>query len=93
MVPGHHVIAFNSQGSRQVLPHRRRQHLYHRRTAPSNRRGPGLLYRLSVLRYYLSKLRAKGLVEKIPHSRRYQLLPNGYRICLVFLKLFEGRSS
>jgi len=46
-------------------------------------------YRLSALRYDLSKLRAKGLVEKIPHSRRYRLLPNGYRICLVFLKLFE----
>jgi hypothetical protein len=29
------------------------------------------------------------LVEKLPHSRRYRLLPNGYRICLVFLKLFE----
>ena len=28
-------------------------------------------------------------MEKIPHSRRYRLLPNGYRICLVFLKLFE----
>jgi hypothetical protein len=46
-------------------------------------------YRLSALRYDLSKLRAKGLVEKIPHSRRYRLSPNGYRICLVFLKLFE----
>src|SRR6266571_1432223 len=46
-------------------------------------------YRLSALRYDLSKLRAKGLVEKLPHSRRYRLLPNGYRICLVFLKLFE----
>ena len=46
-------------------------------------------YRLSSLRYDLSKLRAKGLVEKIPHPRRYRLLPNGYRICLVFLKLFE----
>jgi hypothetical protein len=46
-------------------------------------------YRLSSLRYDLSKLRARGLVEKIPHSRRYRLLPNGYRICLVFLKLFE----
>ncbi len=43
----------------------------------------------SALRYDLSKLRAKALVEKIPHSRRYRLLPNGYRICLVFLKLFE----
>ncbi len=41
------------------------------------------------LRYDLSKLRAKNLVEKIPHSRRYHLLPQGYSICLVFLKLFE----
>src|SRR6202008_2822312 len=46
-------------------------------------------YRLSSLRYDLSKLRAKGLVEKIPHSSRYRLLPHGYSICLVFLKLFE----
>jgi hypothetical protein len=46
-------------------------------------------YRLSSLRYDLSKLRAKGLVEKLPHSRRYPLLPEGYSICLVFLKLFE----
>jgi len=46
-------------------------------------------YSLSALRYDLSKLRAKGLVEKIPHSRRYRLLPNRYRICLVFLKSFE----
>jgi hypothetical protein len=37
----------------------------------------------------LQKLRAKGLVEKLPHARRYRLLPNGYSICLVFLKLFE----
>jgi hypothetical protein len=46
-------------------------------------------YRLSSLRYDLSKLRAKGLVDKIPHSSRYRLLPQGYSICLVFLKLFE----
>jgi hypothetical protein len=46
-------------------------------------------FRLSSLRYELSKLRAKGLVERLPHSRRYRLLPEGYRICLVFLKLFE----
>jgi hypothetical protein len=30
----------------------------------------------------LWKLRAKGLVEKIPHSRRY-------RLCLIFLKLYD----
>jgi len=46
-------------------------------------------YSLGSLRYDLSKLRAKGLVTKIPNSRRYQLLPHGYSICLVFLKLFE----
>jgi hypothetical protein len=41
------------------------------------------------LRYDLSKLRAKGLVEKIPHSSRYRLLGQGYSVCVVFLKLFE----
>jgi hypothetical protein len=46
-------------------------------------------YSLASLRYDLSKLRAKGLVEKIPRSRRYRLLPPGYGICLVFLKLVE----
>jgi len=44
---------------------------------------------LSGLRYELWKLRAKGLIEKLPHSRRYQLLPNGYRLSLLFLKLFD----
>src|ERR1700757_1835668 len=46
-------------------------------------------YSLASLRYDLSKLRAKGLVAKLPNCRRYQLLPHGYSICLVFLKLFE----
>ena len=46
-------------------------------------------YSLACLRYDLSKLRAKGLVEKVPRSRRYRLLREGYSVCLVFLKLFE----
>jgi len=46
-------------------------------------------YSLASLRYDLRKLRAKGLVEKLPKSRRYRLCPQGYSICLVFLKLFE----
>jgi hypothetical protein len=46
-------------------------------------------YRLSSLRYDLSKLRAKGLVEKLPRSRRYRLPAEGYSICLIFLKLFD----
>ena len=41
------------------------------------------------MRYDLSKLRAKSLIAKLPRSRRYQLLPHGYSICLIFLKLFE----
>jgi hypothetical protein len=46
-------------------------------------------YSLASLRYDLAKLRAKRLVEKVPHSRRYRLLPEGYSISLLFLKLFE----
>jgi hypothetical protein len=46
-------------------------------------------YGLGSLRYDLSKLRAKKLLEKLPHSRRYRLVTEGYSICLVFLKLFE----
>ena len=46
-------------------------------------------YTLASLRYDLSKLRAKNLVEKLPHSRKYRLLACGYSVCLLFLKLFE----
>jgi len=46
-------------------------------------------YSLASLRYDLSKLRAKALVEKVPHARKYRLLPSGYSVSLIFLKLFE----
>lgn len=46
-------------------------------------------YSLASLRYDLSKLRAKGLVEKLPRSRRYRLPAQGYSLCLIFLKLFD----
>src|SRR5437868_7410249 len=46
-------------------------------------------YSLASLRYDLSKLRAKGLVEKLPRSRRYRLPAPGYSVCLIFLKLFD----
>jgi hypothetical protein len=46
-------------------------------------------YKLSSLRYDLSKLRAKGLVRKLPRTRKYKLSTLGYRLCVVFLKLFE----
>jgi len=28
-------------------------------------------------------------VEKLPHTHRYALPPEGYRLCVVYLKLFE----
>jgi hypothetical protein len=40
-------------------------------------------YSLASFRYDLSKLRAKGLVEKVPHSGRYRMVGKGYSICLV----------
>ncbi len=46
-------------------------------------------YTLGSLRYDLSKLRAKGLVRRLDKSRRYRLTADGYRICVVYLKLFE----
>lgn len=46
-------------------------------------------YQLSSLRDDLWKLGAKGLVEKVPHSHRYRLPTVGYRLCVVYLKLFE----
>jgi hypothetical protein len=46
-------------------------------------------YTLGSLRYDLSKLRAKGLVQRLDKSRRYRLTADGYRLCVVFLKLFE----
>ena len=50
---------------------------------------PPITIVLHSLRYDLWKLRAKALVEKLPKSRRYRICPQGYSICLVFLKLFE----
>jgi len=46
-------------------------------------------YTLASLRYDLSKLRAKGLVQRLDKSRRYRVTGEGYRICVVYLKLFE----
>jgi len=73
-----HVAAGNTFTTAELYPHT----LDALGCQPNN-------YSLASLRYDLSKLRAKNLVEKIPRSRRYRLLPQGYSICLVFLKLFE----
>jgi hypothetical protein len=44
-------------------------------------------YRLGQLRYDLSKLRAKGLVERIGTSRRYRLTPLGLKLGVLLVKL------
>jgi hypothetical protein len=44
-------------------------------------------YRLSQLRYDLSKLRAKALVERIGKSRRYCLTPIGLKLGVLLVKL------
>jgi len=46
-------------------------------------------YRLSQLRYDLANCRAKGLVLKVPKTQTYRLTPQGFRICVLFLKLFH----
>lgn len=46
-------------------------------------------YTLAQLRYDLGKLRAKGLLRKIPRTQTYQLTPTGFRICVLYLKLFH----
>lgn len=48
-------------------------------------------YRLGQLRYDLAKLRAKGLVVKVPGTQTYRLTEAGFRICVLFLKLFHRR--
>jgi hypothetical protein len=46
-------------------------------------------YKKTQLRYDLSKLREKGLVEKVEGTQCYRLTAEGYRICLLFLKLHQ----
>src|SRR5207302_6519946 len=44
-------------------------------------------YRLSQLRYDLTKLRAKGFVERLGTSRRYRLTPLGLKLGVLLVKL------
>ena len=73
-----HIAAANTFTTQELYPHT----LEALGSTPDD-------YSLASLRYDLYKLRAKGLVHKLPRSRRYQLTPHGYSLCLVFLKLFE----
>ena len=60
-----HIAAGNTFTTREVHPH-----------AIEALGGTAEEYPLASLRYDLSKLRAKNLVQKVPHSRRYRLLPH-----------------
>src|SRR5437899_4979767 len=44
-------------------------------------------YRLSQLRYDLTKLRAKGFVKRLRTSRRYRLTPLGLKLGVLLVKL------
>jgi hypothetical protein len=46
-------------------------------------------YTLAQLRYDLGKLRAKSLVHKVEGTQTYRLTAEGFRICVLFLKLFH----
>ena len=46
-------------------------------------------YTLGQLRYDLAKLRGKGLVERVAGTQSYRLPTQGYRIAVLYLKLFH----
>jgi hypothetical protein len=46
-------------------------------------------YKLGQLRYDLAKLRAKRLVERVPDTQTYGLPAHGYRLAVLYLKLFH----
>jgi hypothetical protein len=46
-------------------------------------------YRVSQLRYDLGKLRGKGLVRRLPGTQRYELTAEGYRLAVLYQKLYH----
>jgi hypothetical protein len=46
-------------------------------------------YKLSQLRYDLAKLRGKGLVSRLKGTFRYQVTPDGYRLAVLYQKLYH----
>jgi hypothetical protein len=48
-------------------------------------------YRLSQLRYDLAKLRGKGLVARRKGAQRYELTSEGYRLAVLYQKLYHRR--
>jgi DNA-binding transcriptional ArsR family regulator len=44
-------------------------------------------YSLSAIRYDLRKLRAHGLIERLPHTHRYRLTAKGQRVAILMTLL------
>lgn len=51
--------------------------------------GAPATYQLGQLRYDLAKLLAKGLVLKVAGTQTYQVTPEGFRLSVLYLKLFH----
>jgi len=45
-------------------------------------------YPIGRMTYDLRRLRRHGIIERIPHSHRYQLTPDGLRIALFFSRTY-----
>ena len=45
-------------------------------------------YPIGRMTYDLRRLRLHGIIERIPHSHRYQLTPEGLRIALFFSRTY-----
>jgi hypothetical protein len=60
---------------------------------PPIAQSPGQPYRLSQLRYDLRKFRAQGLVVRVAGAHRYRLTPEGFRLCVLLLKLAHRLSK
>src|SRR5205814_1057807 len=45
-------------------------------------------YPIGRMTYDLRRLRLHGIIERIPHSHRYQLTPGGLRIALFFSRIY-----
>ena len=45
-------------------------------------------YPIGRMTYDLRRLRLHGIIERIPHSHRYQLTPDGLRVALFFSRTY-----
>ena len=72
--------------SDQVIASRHAQYRLHTRVTARHHLA-SQDYRLGQLRYDLSKLRAKGLVERMGKTRRYCLTPLGLKLGVLLVRL------